>query len=704
MMQPVGNMLGGNPASGAVFHQADIIHIRHLGTTDTLINPAHNIAQNTLGIVLDLAQNLGLGPLAVGRDRNIQNSLHKGTTPARLQLGLHGKDIHLVIMQRMQSGSSRARHPSTVGTRFGVLDLLLQHGGHHIRHRPHTLADLGLAAQTTLKTNIDILVLIATDPSLALDEILTAKGTGFHRGVNFIARPIQKAGVDKGDTGFGGADTFFQVHCGAAFLIHNADFDSIAGQAKDILNLAERAIGERDLFRPVHLGLHDIDRPFNRIAAIAFQIMHGDQRGDHRIHQTLKAFIAVTVQNGRVGHQVAHIADQHQGAAFQRDARFPVRASVRAVLIQTAGDCLTALLKLGLQVTAHQAQPVGIGLNLVFGIHTSNRILAIHDRRKRGFQNHIRQSGLIAAANWMGAVKDQFHMQPVVAQHNSGWRFWVPRKAHKLGRIGKRQIVNQQGTFVDIISLGIRMAAPFNRERFIQKHTRPRNNAGTVAFVVAPFGRQSTHRVSAIKPVVQAAPTGIGRVQRIARIGDRHDKLRASDRCNLGVHIGRFNRKSIALRQQIPDLAQELLIRIMVMRLVAPRQMPLVNLGLNIFALLQQSTVFRAKVMDQGRQTVPKCVGRNARPVQGAGLDKLHQFRRYLKLCTIDPVAHRSFLFHKQYSQVVCGSMQQLEQKFPIGNKLGYITLPISERRRTDDIFHCNSGRFPSPSPTSCAM
>ena len=34
--QPVGDMLAGNPQRGAVFHQANVVDVRHLGATDTL--------------------------------------------------------------------------------------------------------------------------------------------------------------------------------------------------------------------------------------------------------------------------------------------------------------------------------------------------------------------------------------------------------------------------------------------------------------------------------------------------------------------------------------------------------------------------------------------------------------------------------------------------------------------------------------------
>ena len=63
------------------------------------------------------------------------------------------------------------------------------------------------------------------------------------------------------------------------------------------------------------------------------------------------------------------------------------------------------------------------------------------------------------------------------------------------------------------------------------------------------------------------------RVQREARVRDRHDKLRAGDRGKLGVNIRGADLERRRLRGQIADLAQEIAIGRRVMRLAAPRDM-----------------------------------------------------------------------------------------------------------------------------------
>ena len=54
MLQPVGDVLAGDAQGGAVFHQADIVDVRHLGAADALVHPAHDIAQDALGVVVQL--------------------------------------------------------------------------------------------------------------------------------------------------------------------------------------------------------------------------------------------------------------------------------------------------------------------------------------------------------------------------------------------------------------------------------------------------------------------------------------------------------------------------------------------------------------------------------------------------------------------------------------------------------------------------
>ena len=46
--QPVGDVLAGDAQGGAIFHERDIVEIRHLGAADAEVDPAHHVAEDAL--------------------------------------------------------------------------------------------------------------------------------------------------------------------------------------------------------------------------------------------------------------------------------------------------------------------------------------------------------------------------------------------------------------------------------------------------------------------------------------------------------------------------------------------------------------------------------------------------------------------------------------------------------------------------------
>ena len=44
VMQPIGKMLALDTQGRTIFHQANIVNIRHFGTTNPLVDPTHDIA------------------------------------------------------------------------------------------------------------------------------------------------------------------------------------------------------------------------------------------------------------------------------------------------------------------------------------------------------------------------------------------------------------------------------------------------------------------------------------------------------------------------------------------------------------------------------------------------------------------------------------------------------------------------------------
>ena len=56
--QPVRQQLAGDAQRGAVFHQRDVVDVGHLGAADACVDPAHDVAEDRLAVVVDLFADL----------------------------------------------------------------------------------------------------------------------------------------------------------------------------------------------------------------------------------------------------------------------------------------------------------------------------------------------------------------------------------------------------------------------------------------------------------------------------------------------------------------------------------------------------------------------------------------------------------------------------------------------------------------------
>ena len=84
--------LAGNTQGRAVLHQPNVVDIRHLGTADALIDPAHHVAENALGVVIQLLLNVMLRPVQALGPGDREEVVEIGVGP-RLQFRLPRRDI-----------------------------------------------------------------------------------------------------------------------------------------------------------------------------------------------------------------------------------------------------------------------------------------------------------------------------------------------------------------------------------------------------------------------------------------------------------------------------------------------------------------------------------------------------------------------------------------------------------------------------------
>ena len=159
------------------------------------------------------------------------------------------------------------------------------------------------------------------------------------------------------------------------------------------------------------------------------------------------------------------------------------------------------------------------------------------------------------------------------------------QEAHALARprkAGFAAILQRdfQGAAFNAVARGIGVRALGERHGAIQHAARIGNHLGAAFRVITLAGSRAGNGIRAIQRIIQAAPTRIGSIQRIARIGNRHDKLRPGHGGDFRIHIRGGHRHLRGFRQQIADFLQEGGIGRLINRLRRVRLVPGINLRL----------------------------------------------------------------------------------------------------------------------------
>ncbi|OIQ72308.1 hypothetical protein GALL_460670 [mine drainage metagenome] len=611
-------MLARDAQGRAVFHQPDVVNVGHLGAADPLIDPAHDIAENALAVVVDLLPHIVGRPVRL-RYRNGEDVRKLCARAGLRQLLLARQHVDLVIMQRMQRRRGRRRHPCGGGAGLRVGDLLRQHVRHHVRRGPHALADLGVAGQAVDQADIDVRVLIALDPGLGLHVVLANHGACFHRGMDLVAGTVEEAGIDEHDALEGLLDAGLEVHGGAAILVHDADLHGVFRQRQHLFDPGEQFAGKPDLVGAVHLRLDDIDRAGAAVAhlRVALEIVDREQAGDGGVEQAFRNFLAGSVEH-RIGeHVMADIAHQQKAAAVQLEFT-SVRGLVDAVGIERARQRLAALLEVGRQRAVHQPERVAIDQHLVLGVDGRDAVFHVEDRADGGFQDHVSDARRIVLADHVAAVDLDFDMQAVVDQKDGRGRGGVAAIARELGVRFQRGGVaalqfDRELATDDAVGSHIGVAAGRQRHGGIEEGLGFRDYlvAARLVEALGPLACFVRDRVGAVQRVVKTAPARVGGVQGITRIGEGHDQLGSADFSDLFIDIGRFDLLGRRFRQQISDLLQKRRVGIEVDRLALVGAVPVVDLRLQGVAEGEQFAIFRRQIADDGGQPCPERVGRN---------------------------------------------------------------------------------------------
>ena len=150
-------------------------------------------------------------------------------------------------------------------------------------------------------------------------------------------------------------------------------------------------------------------------------------------------------------------------------------------------------------------------------------------------------------------------MQAMTAQEDGGRRRRVAAPARQLGGVRKacrRAIAktNDELAAFDAIGNGFGMTARLRRRALIQKGLGIGDDLVAPRRIIGPRRQRRINRVSSVEGVIETDPPGVGRIQRIARIGKGNDQLWARVSRDFGIDLGRGDFECFGLGNQIPDL------------------------------------------------------------------------------------------------------------------------------------------------------
>jgi len=380
----------------------------------------------------------------------------------------------------------------------------------------------------------------------------------------------------------------------------------------------------------VHLRLDDIYGAGAAVAQTAqtLEVVHRDQTGEDSVEQAFRRFRAIGEQHGGIGHQMADIANKHQAAARQGERR-AIGIDIVAVRVGLAFDRPAALVEGGIEIAAHQTQPVAVGQHLVLGIDGGNRIFHIDDGSQGRFQQHVGDMGGIVLADRMAGVKDHVDMEAIVTEQAA-----LVALADIL-----RGVLERNARFLHVAQVS--PFAIFERHGFVEKRLcRPDHMCAALRIIAARFRGRCIQRIGAVKGIIEAAPAGIGGIEDEAVIERGHDQLRPGHGRDFRVHILGPDRKRARFFNQITDIFQKRLIRTLIHGLALMILVPGVNLCLQRLPLFQKLRVERNKFAEQMSQILPEFFTLHAGPRQGAVIDKIKQLPGDLDSVLADIFGH----------------------------------------------------------------
>ena len=411
----------------------------------------------------------------------------------------------------------------------------------------------------------------------------------------------------------------------------------------------------------MHLGLDDVDAAGAAVAQgvrrLFLQVHQGTGHGDHRVQDAFRDFFRAAVggfvEDGGVGHQVTDVAHKHERAAVQFHGAFASRFGVLAVTVHGAGERLAALLHFFAQGALQDAQPVGIGQHFVVGVHSGDRVFEVEDGGQGAFSDQVGHTSRVGLADGCRLVDLQVQVDAVVHEQHGSRGLGLTGEAHELLGIGQDGVLavgqgHHQLARLDCVALATDMRAGFQGCRAVEHVAAVIDDFGAALGVVARAFFATigfADRVSAIQRVVQRTPTGVGGVQGVTGVQDRHHQLRACQLGQLGVYVGGGGLGVFGLRHQVTDLGEVFAVSLHGLG-IADRAgigcVPSVHGGLDAVTLSQQGNVFRGQVGHDVVEAFPELVFVHASGGQHLFVDEAQQRVGHLQVVNRGACSHEN--------------------------------------------------------------
>jgi hypothetical protein len=246
---------------------------------------------------------------------------------------------------------------------------------------------------------------------------------------------------------------------------------------------------------------------------------------------------------------MADVAHEHQRAALAASA-CRRRAPGSAVGLQPAVS-VGRPFEAGGEVALHQAEPVAVDADLVLGVDggdlSSQSMIAVSALSSRTSAtpagSSCRSDGRGRSRSRRGGRGGRPARQPASCPRSRSSPLSVTRRSSSIFDIRRR-----------------RHGCRGQRRDLVEQGPAPGDHPGAALFIVAAGRRPVAERVGAVEGVVEAAPAGVGGVERVAGVVDRNDQLRAGDLGDLGIDAGGADREGRRRIDEIADLAEELLL------------------------------------------------------------------------------------------------------------------------------------------------